>query len=402
MTSSRGSQLSGAILCVVAVLLLGSVGTAHAQLNLVYVDTNIGTTANMNTVAAFSNDGSGNLTALAGSPYLTGGTGVVAANSGAYDADQEIIVNPSGTLLLAVNGHSNTVASFTINSDGTLTTVAGSPFSTDGRDPASLGLFSDFFPGGVSLLTVVDKDADPRQPTTSGGVPRYNNYKVSSTGVITPLLGTAIYLPTGTNPSQAMTDASAKLEFTDEFMAGPGTITARTVLKGGRMTAVSSVASPDGELFLGEVMHPTQNIIYVTMPATSGLVVLTFDTTGNLTLADTVANAGNTICWLAINEAGTVLYTGNNGDGTVSVFDLTNPTSPVEIQSFQLSGTAPHTFNVGIDPTQQFVYALTGNKLHVLTISPLDGTLSEVAPVVSLPMMPKGNVALGIATLSLP
>jgi len=378
-------------------------GTANAQLNLVYVDTNIGTTPNANTVAAYSNDGAGNLTALAGSPYLTGGTGVAgtAANtSGAYDADQEIIVNPSGTLLFAVNGHSNTVASFTINSDGTLTAVAGSPFSAGGRDPASLGLFSNFFPGDVSLLTVVDKDADPKQ-TALKGVPRYNNYKVSSSGVITPLYGTAILLPAGTNPSQALSDPTNKLEFTDEFKAGPGTITARMVAKGGKMVTVSSVASPDGKVLLGEVLHPTQNIIYVTMPATNGLAVLTFDTTGNLTLAGTVATAGNTICWLAINQAGTVLYTGNNGDGTVSVFDLTNPTSPVEIQLFQLSGTAPHTYNVGVDPTQQFLYALTGANLHVLTINPTDGTLSEVAPVVALPM-PAGNVALGIATLSLP
>ena len=403
MTSTRGNRSRGAILCAVAILLVGWAGTTQAQSNVVYVNTNIGTTPNANAVAAYSNDGAGNLTSLAGSPYLTGGTGVAgtkASSSGAYDADQEIIVNPSGTLLLAVNGHSNTVASFTINSDGALTAVAGSPFPADGRDPASLGLFSNFFSGGVSLLTVVDKDADPRQ-TTGSQVPRYNNYKLSSSGVITPILGTAIYLPTGTNPSQAVTDVTAKLEFTDEFMAAPGTITARMVAKGGKMVTVSSVPSPDGELFLGEVMHPTQNIIYVTMPATNALAVLTFDTMGNLTLAGTVANAGNTICWLAINEAGTVLYTGNNGDGTVSVFDLTNPTSPVEIQLFQLSGTAPHTFNVGVDPTQQFLYALTGAHLHVLTIDPTDGTLSEVAPVVALPM-PTGNTALGIATLALP
>jgi 6-phosphogluconolactonase (cycloisomerase 2 family) len=166
------------------------------------------------------------------------------------------------------------------------------------------------------------------------------------------------------------------------------------------MGVVSSVPSPDGAVFLGEVLHPTQNIIYVTLPATDGLAVLTFDSTGNLTLANTVANAGNTICWLAVNAAGTYLYTGNNGNGTVSVFDISNPTSPVEVQDFQLSGLHPHTLNVRVDPTGQFLYALDITRLHVLNISSVDGTLSEVAPVVNLPT--PSPSALGIATLELP
>jgi 6-phosphogluconolactonase (cycloisomerase 2 family) len=384
---------------VLAMFLLGSVGMGYAQLNLVYVETNDGV-RNANSVAAYSNDGSGNMTALAGSPYLTGGTGVGgngASKLGALDADQEVIINSAGNLLLAVNGHSNSVASFTINSDGTLTTVAGSPFTASGRDPVSLGLFENYLPGGVSLLTVVDKDADPNQ---SGGTPRYVNYEMTSGGVITPMVGTAVAMPAGSNLSQALTDEALGLEFTDEFMGTPSTITARKVAKNGRMTTVSSVPSPDGLLFLGEVKHPTRNIIYVSMPGSNGLAVLTFDSTGNLTLANTVANAGSVICWLDTNAAGTYMYSGNAGDGTVSVFDISDPTSPVETQYFKLSGNA-RTANVRVDPTGQFLYAMDVTHLHVLNISAVDGTLSETVPVVDLPT-PKGYSALGIATLELP
>jgi 6-phosphogluconolactonase (cycloisomerase 2 family) len=401
MTSSRVTRWSGAVLyAVVAIFLLGSVGTGYAQLNLVYVTTNDGV-KNMNSVAAYSNDGSGNLTPLAGSPYLTGGTGVsgkTVPTTGGLDADQEVVINSAGTLLLAVNGHSNSVASFTINSDGTLTTVAGSPFTASGRDPAALGLFNNYLPGGASLVTVVDKDADPNQ---SGGTPRYVNYEMTSGGVLTLMAGTAIAMPVGSNLSQALPDEPLGLEFTDEFKATPSTITARKVLKNGKMGVISSVPSPDGGAFLGEVLHPTQNIIYAAQPASNGLVVLTFDTTGHLTVANTVANAGNTICWVVTDAAGNYLYTGNNGDGTVSVFDISNPTSPVEVQLFQLSGTEPRTLNVGVDPTGQFLYALDINHLHVLNISSVDGTLSEVAPVITLPT-PKDNWALGIASLELP
>jgi 6-phosphogluconolactonase (cycloisomerase 2 family) len=401
MTSSRVTRWSGAILyAVVAIFLLGSVGTGYAQLNLVYVETNDGV-AHANSVAAYSNDGSGNLTPLAGSPYLTGGTGVGgngAGQDGALDADQEVIINSAGNLLLAVNGHSNTVASFTINSDGTLTAVAGSPFTASGRDPVSLGLFDNYLPGGLSLLTVVDKDGDPNQ---SGGTPRYVNYEMTSGGVMTPMgPGTSIAMPAGSDLSQALTDEALGLEFTDEFMATPSTITARKVLKSGKMHTVSSVPSPDGLLLLGEVKHPTQNIIYVAMPGSNGMAVLTFDSTGNLTLANTVANAGNTICWFDTNAAGTYLYSGNAGDGTVSVFDISDPTSPVETQYFKLSGNA-RTANVRVDPTGQFLYAMDVTHLHVLNISAVDGTLSETVPVVNLPT-PKGYSALGIATLELP
>jgi 6-phosphogluconolactonase (cycloisomerase 2 family) len=400
MTSCRVTKWSGGMVCAaVAVFLLGSLGTGYAQLNLVYVTSNNNAT-NMNSVAAYSNDGSGNLTPLTGSPYLTGGTGVggsSAAKSGALDADQEIIINSAGNLLLAVNGHSNSVASFTINSDGTLTTVAGSPFASSGKDPASLGLFDNYLTGGASLVTVVNKDADPNQ---TGGQPGYVNYSMTSGGVLTQIHGALIAMPVGSNLSQALPDQALGLMFTDEFKASPSTITARKVLPNGRMGVVSSVPSPDGAVFLGEVLHPTQNIIYVTLPATDGLAVLTFDSTGSLTVANTVANAGNTICWLAVNAAGTYLYTGNNGNGTVSVFDISNPTSPVEVQDFQLSGTHPHTLNVRVDPTGQFLYALDITRLHVLNISSIDGTLSETVPVVDLPT-PSAS-ALGIATLELP
>ena len=71
MTSSRVTRWSGAILyAVVAIFLVGSIGTGYAQLNLVYVTTNDGV-KNQNSVAAYSNDGSGNLTVYANGFTIT-------------------------------------------------------------------------------------------------------------------------------------------------------------------------------------------------------------------------------------------------------------------------------------------------------------------------------------------
>lgn len=61
-------SITALVLCSVA---------AHAQRgpNVVYVESNIGKVANQNSVFAWTNDGQGNLTPIAGAPFLTGGTG---------------------------------------------------------------------------------------------------------------------------------------------------------------------------------------------------------------------------------------------------------------------------------------------------------------------------------------
>src|SRR5690349_3990431 len=127
------------------VALAGMIATANtvtAQKTYIYGETN---DSAGNAVFAFSNDGSGNMVALAGAPFLTGGTGVFAPSGGSVnDADQEVIVNAAGTLLYAVDGHSNTIGGFTINADGSLTSVPGSPAASGGHNPVSLGLTGNF------------------------------------------------------------------------------------------------------------------------------------------------------------------------------------------------------------------------------------------------------------------
>src|SRR5690348_10741249 len=88
--------------------------TLHAQINAVYVNANIGTTSNANVVLGYNNDGTGNLTPLPGSPYLTGGTGSAPAPGVPLglqqDDDDQIIINAGGAFLATVNGFSNTVS----------------------------------------------------------------------------------------------------------------------------------------------------------------------------------------------------------------------------------------------------------------------------------------------------
>ena len=71
----------------------------------IYVESNAGTVPDQNSVFAFSNDGAGNLTALPGFRYLTGGIGVSVPDSSEINAYQRVITNFSGTTLNAVNSH---------------------------------------------------------------------------------------------------------------------------------------------------------------------------------------------------------------------------------------------------------------------------------------------------------
>src|SRR5579872_782500 len=101
---------------------------------------------NANAVLAYRRKPDGTLAPLPGSPFLTHGAGLGNPQEilGPDDTDDPLIVSPDGRYLLAVNGGSNTVAVFIINHDGSLTSVAGSPFASGGQTPCSVAINGRF------------------------------------------------------------------------------------------------------------------------------------------------------------------------------------------------------------------------------------------------------------------
>lgn len=91
-----------------------------------------------NYVSAFSINADGTLTELTGSPYATNGDG-----GGGYYAANRIALAPAKRLLFASNISSNTIAVFSINqNNGTLTQV-GAPISSGGTMASSGSLAVD-------------------------------------------------------------------------------------------------------------------------------------------------------------------------------------------------------------------------------------------------------------------
>jgi 6-phosphogluconolactonase (cycloisomerase 2 family) len=357
-----------------------------APRGVVYVESNDPTG---NAILAYKRADDGSLTPLKGSPFATGGLGVTPSNAlGPFDSDQNLIANPDRTLLFAVNGGSDTIAVFSIKTDGSLTPVAGSPFPSGGSNPASVGLSGD-------ILCVVNKDEDPNHPGLF--LPNYTNFLVTPAGRLAPIPHSTFTDDLGSDPSQALISPSGNLVFGADFLGG--ILRSFAIDPTGQLEPKAEQGLPPAEfadtgkppLPLGLAAHPTRSILYVGFVTINRVGVYRYAASGALSFVRSVPDSGSGVCWLRVNQAGTRLYASNTGDPSVSVFDLTvDPTSPIEIQKVNLNvipGSNPGGFQFSLDPSERFLQVVTqqdsanstvqANALHVLSIDD-DGKLTEV------------------------
>jgi 6-phosphogluconolactonase (cycloisomerase 2 family) len=376
---------------------------AAAQVNAVYVESNIGQVQGKNSVYAYKNS-AGVLTPITGSPFKTGGSGVFETNSvfsPGFQADQEIVVNSAGTLLLAVNGDSDTITSFAINTDGSLVNLTSA--NSNGQDPVSIGL-DETSPAGV-MVTVVNQADDPLQ---TGGIPNINTFTLNeATGVLTPVANSTINYPTGSLPAQALVSPSGKFVFVVQFMGG-GLFTSYSVGSTGLLTTINSMLPVRGPVFLGAAAHPKLRSVYVGMPAVNQMAVYTYNTGGSLAFAKDIVNPGSLICWLTTDPGGNHLYTSETGTRTITVYNISgsNYLKPAQVQHFTLKPGTDEPTNVKLDPTGLFLYVLglqpngqtPGNFLHVLNVSSVDGSLTETVNPIKIPVH-TGEVPMGLAVV---
>jgi 6-phosphogluconolactonase (cycloisomerase 2 family) len=381
---------------LVTVLAALCAAPALAQKNLIYINGNIASSG-QNAVIVLVNDGTGNLTPLAGSPFLTGGTGVGIPPSGDadWDSDGEVAINAAGTLLYAVNGDSNTIAAFKLNADGSLTTITGSPFASGGPQPASIAYKDNALGNGQSEMVVVNKDSDPLQTPTA---PNYTSFTVGVGGVLHLNPGSAFTLPVGSSPAMALFRQGATTGFFGiEFMAG--TVSSYKLTRAGIMSVTNSVAMPGPTpAGVGAVLHPTIKGLYLTLPPDHQVEAYGYDATGKIGPVGSAQNQGLAVCWDSINAAGTRLYTSETASGTMSVYDLTNTKKPVQLQHMAVSGVGALPTHMKVDPTGQFLYILDRlGVLHVFDIA-ADGTVAENHTPYNLGL-PSGTVPLGVSVL---
>lgn len=378
---------------LMAMTMIAAVGTpawSTGSSDIIWLESN--STAG-NSILAFRNKGSGSPTFLGSTP--TGGIGVFDGTFalGPFDSDQNLITNPEGTLLFAVNSGSNSISVFHITSEGGLQAVDGSPFPSGGSDPVSLGLRGD-------ILVVVNKDQDPAQ-NDNLVQPNYTTFRVWPNGQLSPIENTAVSVGYGTSPSQSLIASQGSFVFGADFLGG--LLQSFRLDEDGRLRRNLPQALPDSvftgktapHLPLGMRTHPDLPILYVDITPISEVAVYRYDERGKPSFVRTVLDSGSGPCWAVVDHKGTRLYVTNTGDTSVSVYDLTDPLNPMEIQHFVMASTTGAAFSTVIDSSDKWLYVSSeqsspsattaANAFHALKVMS-DGTLTEPSAPTVLPI----------------
>ncbi|RYY54612.1 MAG: hypothetical protein EOO05_20130 [Chitinophagaceae bacterium] len=375
---------------------------------------------NQNAVIAYRTMSDGTLEMLPGSPFLTGGSGVGNPMQilGPLDSDYELRFSSDKKFLLAVNSGSNTIAVFTIMSDGQLQPVAGSPFPSGGQTPVSIDITGN-------QVFVANKSQDPLHATPM--LPNYSSFTIDGNGKLTAASGKQETVA-GSSPSNALLSRDGKYLFATDFLsfmldAPKGTLRSYSIGTGSSLTPVSGTpyilpagAMPDNGA-LGLWQHPSGNPLYVGLPVQGKVGVFNIDaSTGALSMQTSVA-AGPAACWLRTNNSGDKLYVLNSAANTVQVYNTSNPSSPSSMQVIELKMSGPEypgpgtamfktsqDFSLHLSPDEKTLYVLCQhtntdfsignyNYLHSLKVN-ADGTLVEETEPVQLPVAsnirPKG------------
>ncbi len=324
-----------AVALIFAASLSTLAGRADAHGKYLYVESN-DIRSGKNSIVAYERGKDGGLTLLSGGPFLTGGTGIDNPTNGKLgpnDNDTPIIAGPNGKRLFAVNGNSNTIAVFDIKSNGSLTPVQGSPFSSMGTGPVSLSISGD-------ILLAANRNEDPAQLAALQGAENssYVSFRIGNNGSLKFL--SKIENADGQKSTQIMFSSfNNGLAFGNDFQVDAdfdgdgdvsqlfakeqfvrGRLQSFRLTKDGKLiqsarTALNETANPTPEVPivpLGIWDHPKKNLVYVGMVTRNQLGVYRYEADGVLTFVSAVPNSGQDICWLRTNKAGTRLYAVNN------------------------------------------------------------------------------------------
>ena len=272
-----------------------------------------------NTISAFSVDANGALTPIAGSPFATGGSGI----GGGFFAANRVTIGTAGKFLFAANEQTNNVSVFSIDpATGALTLVLGSPFPTGGASGS-----------GISL---------------------------------------------GVTPDNQFLFASS---------SGSNTITVFSVATNGTLTPISGSPFAAGGVPDGIKVSPDGRFLAVALISNDAVAIFSIASNGALTAvpgSPFPAAALGSVAGVDINCAGSLLFGGEaNLTGTnIDVFSMgsNGALTPIAGSPFNNLGTGVNSNVVVLSPSDEhlFVSNQVSDTISVFNVAS-DGSLSLVS-----------------------
>jgi len=374
-----------------AVLLGTSAVTAAQATDYVYVGAN-NPSANQNAVLGYRVGSDGALSPVQGSPFKTGGTGYFDSSYklGPFDNDQELAVAADQNTLYAVNSGSNTIAGFAVAPDGTLHMQPFWPVSSRGDTPVSIGVS----PQG---LTIVNNASNPARASGLGS-PDISSIGLAFGHIPFELPGSTLALPQGAYPSQALTIAHDPYFYSTTFPT-PGTLNVYRHNERGQIESVQTVTPPivagTQSAPLGLWSSPTSSYLYVGLTNVNKLAIY-HKNHGRLHYVGMVDNSGQALCWIRGTRDGHFLLTANTADNSLSVYDLSNPAVPREIQHVQAGGNGGLE-QFDLDRTERHIFVLQAqnglasaghsNRIVTFVFDPRTGALgAQPSTAIQLPL----------------
>ena len=270
---------------------------------------------NANTVSAFSVDtATGQLTVVPGSPFATAARPI------------GIAVDPGGRFVFVANQAADSISVFSIGANGSLSPVAGSPFTASSPyglavNAAGTVLFANNFPdSSISDLNSV------------------SSFQIGANGALTPIAGSPF--PTSSTAGFA--------------------------------SAIGLAADRAGKfLFVGD--HMAQAIVPFNISATGALTPVSALPAAAPSCS---VSCHNNPLRLAVHPNDQFLYATNVQAGTVSAFKITNGA----LSSIADVPAGQHPFGVALDPTGQFLFAVNkvDNAISAYSVNSSTGMISPL------------------------
>ena len=325
-----------------------------------YVD---GNTAPANTIDGFARHADGSLTPLAGSPFSAGGAGL-----GSGLASQGAIqVTADGRYLLAVDAGSNQISVLRITADG-VPVLAGQPVSSGGITPVSVAIS----PFGLVYAA-----------NQGNGGSGYSGFRLHRDGRLTPIAGSTVTVPDGSGVGDVFFNAFGNLLIGSR--TGTSLIDSFVVLPGGHLLAAhGSPFTGQGLGQLGAEFSPANPFQLFVSNAHNGTGLGTVSAYrdslfGQLSSigSSPFADGQTAPCWVEISHDGKYLFTVNTGSGNISSYAINRNGSLVLVGSFAIKGGGAD-IDARLSPDGRYLL-VDGSGMHFVSVFAVNGgSLTEV------------------------